>query len=74
MATKKTNKKAAVNAPSAKTIDKHVAIMEKLVTRGKGKLPTYTWLNDNGYFRSYEVMRQYPAKFKHIIKNRAVAR
>lgn len=57
--------------PSRKTIQKHVAIFEKLARRNKGKLPTYTWLNNNGYFRSYEVMRSSPGSFRHIKRARA---
>jgi hypothetical protein len=51
---------------SPETVAKHVKIANGLVKKGKGKLPTYSWLNANGYFRTYEVMRAVPSKFKHI--------
>ena len=75
MATKGKKKTAvAVNKPSEKTIQKHIEKLEKLVKKGKGKLPTYSWLNANGYFRSYEIMRMFPARFNHITNTRAYAR
>lgn len=57
--------------PSKETIQKHVAIARKLAKGNKrkgqaGKLPTYTWLEKNGYFRTYEVMRAVPSAFKTI--------
>ena len=51
---------------SPETVAKHVKIANSLVKKGKGKLPTYSWLNANGYFRTYEVMCAAPSKFKHI--------
>ena len=59
-------KKKVIAKPSVETIRKHVGIMKKLAAKGKGKLPSYTWLNDNGYFRSYEIMRMYPSYFRGI--------
>lgn len=59
-------KKATVQKPSRETILKHVAKLTKLVKKNKGKLPTYTWLNGNGFFRSYEVMRMFPGYFRGI--------
>lgn len=61
----------AVVKPSKATIQKHVEILRKLAKSNKrkgqiGKLPTYTWLEANGYFRSYELLRQYPGYFKGI--------
>ncbi len=29
-------------------------------------LPPYKWLNEHGYFSSYEVMKKYPQAFAHI--------
>ena len=52
--------------PSEKTIAKHLHKLEVLARRNKGKLPTYTWLNKHGYFRSYEVMLRVPRRFKHL--------
>jgi hypothetical protein len=60
--------------PSRKTILKHVDKLMKLVRKGKGKLPTYSWLNEHGYFRSYELMRQFPGYFKGIRGARAYAK
>ena len=58
--------------PSKETIAKHVEILTNLANRkkNKGVLPPYTWLNNNGYFRSYEVMRAAPNAFKHIKRGR----
>lgn len=57
--------------PSTETIQKHVQICRRLAANNKrkgqkGQLPTYTWLEKNGYFRTYEVMRMYPRYFKGI--------
>lgn len=54
--------------PSKETIQKHVEILTNLANRkrNKGVLPTYTWLEKNGFFRSYEVMRAAPRAFKHL--------
>jgi hypothetical protein len=49
--------------PKPSTILRHVEIMRKLVANNGGEIPTYTWLNANGYFSSYEVTRLYPAEF-----------
>lgn len=66
--------KKKVVAPSKKTVQKHVEILTNLANRKKNKgiLPTYTWLEKNGYFRSYEVMRAVPNAFKKL--KRAVGR
>jgi hypothetical protein len=48
------------------TIAKHLAILERLAAAHDGVLPPYNWLNENGYFASYEIMRQYPQAFAHI--------
>jgi hypothetical protein len=45
------------------TILKHVEILRKLAANNGGQIPTYTWLNANGFFRSYEIMRMYPTEF-----------
>lgn len=60
--------KKVSNVPSKKTVQKHVEILTNLANRksNKGVLPTYTWLERNGYFRSYEVMRAVPNAFKKI--------
>lgn len=46
---------------SKATITKHVKIAKALANKRKGKLkgilPSYSWLNANGYFRTYEVLR-----------------
>lgn len=52
--------------PSKETIQKHVAKLRTLAKKHKGKLPTYSWLNDHGYFRSYEMLRLYPGYFRGI--------
>ena len=52
--------------PKAKTIAKHVHILEVLARKNHGKVPSYTWLERNGYFRSYEVARATPRAFKHL--------
>lgn len=57
--------------PTPKTVAKHVHKMEVLARKNHGKVPTYTWLDRHGYFRSYEVMRAVPRAFKHL--KRAVA-
>lgn len=48
------------------TIAKHVAILEGLAKAHDGVLPPYKWLNEHGYFHSYEIMTKYPAAFAHI--------
>lgn len=48
------------------TIAKHVRILEGLAKAHDNVLPPYKWLNANGYFGSYEIMRQYPQAFAHI--------
>jgi hypothetical protein len=39
------------------TIKKHVARLRTLTRKNRGVLPTYRWLNDNGFFHSYKVAR-----------------
>jgi hypothetical protein len=63
-------KAVVVAKPTPKTVQKHVEILGKLAKKNKGKLPTYTWLNEHGYFRSYEVMRAVSGKFRHIKRDR----
>jgi hypothetical protein len=48
------------------TIAKHVAILEGLTKAKDGVLPPYKWLNEHGYFSSYEVMTKFPQAFAHI--------
>jgi len=48
------------------TISKHLAIMEHLASENGGKVPPYKWLDENGYFASYQVMKDYPAAFAHL--------
>ena len=48
------------------TIAKHVAVLEAVAAAHGGVLPPYKWLNENGYFTSYDVMMQHPRDFKHI--------
>src|SRR5689334_9800267 len=48
------------------TIAKHVAILEGLAKAKDGVLPPYKWLNEHGYFASYEVMTKFPQAFAHI--------
>lgn len=52
--------------PSKATIEKHLKKLMTLVRRNKGKLPSYTWLNEHGFFRSYELLRQFPRHFKGV--------
>jgi hypothetical protein len=46
------------------SIIKHIQIMKKLAAQNGGKLPTCTWLTENGYGWSYAYMRQYPQEFE----------
>ena len=48
------------------TIAKHVAIFERVASLEGGVLPPFKWLNEHGYFYTYDIMRQYPAAFAHI--------
>jgi hypothetical protein len=43
----------------SKTVEKHFARLQRLAQRkkNKGVLPSYSWLDKNGYFRSYDVVR-----------------
>jgi hypothetical protein len=52
--------------PKPKTVAKHVQILERLAKKNHGKVPSYTWLDRHGYFRTYEVMRGVPRAFKHL--------
>lgn len=59
--------------PSKVTIAKHVRKLEVVANKRKGKvLPSYSWLRDHGFFRSYEVMLAAPKAFSHL--KRASAR
>jgi hypothetical protein len=51
-----------------KTILKHVHKLEVLARRNHGRVPTRTWLNDNGFFPSYECMLAHPRYFKHLVR------
>ena len=51
---------------SDSTIARHLAILERVAACHDGVLPPYKWLNEHGYFPSYDVARQYPAAFAHI--------
>jgi hypothetical protein len=66
MAAKKKVQFYGQQKPSDKTVAKHVKILEQVARKNKGKLPTYTTLEKNGLFRSYEIMQMFPARFKHI--------
>jgi hypothetical protein len=44
-------------APTLRRINAAFARLKTLARKGKGKLPSYTWLNTNGYFSDYEVVR-----------------
>ena len=48
------------------TIQKHVEIFEKLIRENGGQLPSYSWMNNNGYFRTYELLRKFPDYFRHL--------
>jgi hypothetical protein len=48
------------------TIAKHVRILENLAEAKDGVLPPYKWLNEHGYFQSYQVMLKFPQAFAHI--------
>jgi len=48
------------------TIAKHLSILEGVAKVHDGVLPPYKWLNENGYFASYEVMTKFPQAFAHI--------
>jgi hypothetical protein len=39
------------------TVAKHVERLRKLARRNHGVLPTAKWLNERGYFGSYDVVR-----------------
>jgi len=48
------------------TIQKHVVILEKLAANHGGYVPSFKWLDEHGYFASYQTMRDYPAAFAHL--------
>jgi hypothetical protein len=48
------------------TVAKHVAVLEAVAEEHGGVLPPYKWLNENGYFYSYNVMLDHPSDFKHV--------
>jgi hypothetical protein len=52
------------------TIARHVSILEQVARAHDGVLPPYKWLNEHGYFSSYDVMKQYPQSFAHIKTSR----
>ncbi|MFB3917254.1 MAG: hypothetical protein ACE14M_11030 [Terriglobales bacterium] len=47
-------------------IAKHRATLEKLAAENGGYVPSFKWLNEHGYFGSYQVMKDYPAAFAHL--------
>jgi hypothetical protein len=49
-----------------RTVQEHVALLEKLAVNNGGKLPTRTWLNHHGFWSSYAVMMQNPTAFAHL--------
>jgi hypothetical protein len=51
---------------SAQTIHRHIEVLEEVAAQHDGILPPYKWLNENGYFTSYNVMLDHPVEFKHI--------
>ena len=48
------------------TVLKHVAILEKLAKENGGLVPTMKWLNEHGYFHSYNIMLCHPTYFAHL--------
>jgi hypothetical protein len=50
---------ASYYAPKLKTIEDAFARLQMVARRKKnnGVLPSYTWLNANGYFYDYEMVR-----------------
>jgi len=61
-------------APTLRTILRHVERLKNLAEQHGGKIPPYKWLEANGYFSSYEVMRVYPEEFKKAGLQRAYTR
>lgn len=61
--------------PKTETILEHVEKLKKLVVKF-GKVPSYTWLNKHGYFRTYEIMRNFPHHFRRagLVSKREFAR
>lgn len=66
------NAKKGKNKMKSQTIQKHVQILKRLAAKNHGKVPSYTVLERNGYFWSYEVARKHPERFAHL--TRAVRR
>jgi len=56
----------AVAGRKESTVQKHVAILEKVAEENGGVLPTFKELNARGYFTSYSKMLEFPAYFAHI--------
>jgi hypothetical protein len=52
---------------SKQTVRKHFRKLETLARRNHGVLPTAKWLNANGFFGSYDIVRKAGllGKFKH---------
>jgi hypothetical protein len=55
-------------ARSSITVARHAGVLEAVAAAHGGVLPPYKWLNENGYFTSYNIMLDHPAAFKHIKK------
>jgi hypothetical protein len=51
-------------------IQRHVKQLEDLAIAHGGYVPPYKWLNEHGYFSSYDCMKQYPAAFAHLKQER----
>ena len=49
-----------------KTVEEKVKIAEDLAKKNNGILPSYSWLQKNGYNRIIATIYQYPEKFSHI--------
>jgi hypothetical protein len=52
-----TNNKGASQMKKA-TFRKHLQTLRRLARKHGGTLPTYTWLNQHGYFRAYDAVRK----------------
>jgi hypothetical protein len=53
-----------------KTSDEHIVIAEKLAAENGGKLPTFKWLNNNGYHDLLSFISKYRQRFSHIKRER----
>jgi len=51
-------KKAKPAGPSKEVVQRHFDKLTKLAAKRGGVLPPYTWLNNHGYFGSYDIVRQ----------------